>query len=71
MKLEKFPLCDIFKYKIFYRFFKGIKVIQPLNEIEFNKEKVLSYFKKNMVGLNMSINIMSQDSPNFMKVSGC
>jgi len=38
-KLEKFPLCDIFKYKIFYRYFKGIKVIQPLNEIEFNKEK--------------------------------
>jgi N-acetyl sugar amidotransferase len=38
-KLEKFPLCDIFKYKIFYRYIKGIKVIQPLNEIEFNKEK--------------------------------
>jgi len=38
-KLEKFPLCDIFKYKIFYRYFKGIKVIQPLNEIEFNKKK--------------------------------
>ena len=38
-KLEKFPFCDIFKYKIFYRYFKGIKVIQPLNQIEFNKEK--------------------------------
>ena len=46
-KLEKFPLCDIFKYKIFYRYFKGIKVIQPLNEIEFNKEKSIELLQNN------------------------
>lgn len=39
LKLKKFPLCDIFTYKIYYRFFKNIKVIQPLNYTNFNKEK--------------------------------
>ena len=38
LKLNKFPLCDIFTYKIYYRFFKGLKVVQPLNFIEYNKE---------------------------------
>ena len=37
-KLSKFPTADIFKYKIYYRFFKGIKVLQPLNYIEYKKK---------------------------------
>ena len=41
LKLKKFPLCDIFTYKIYYRFFKGLKVIQPLNYIEYNKSKCM------------------------------
>ena len=45
LKLNNFPLCDIFTYKIYYRFFKGLKVIQPLNFIEFNKEKSMELLK--------------------------
>ena len=44
-KLLNFPLCDIFTYKIYYRFFKGLKVVQPLNFIEFNKEKSMELLK--------------------------
>ncbi len=44
-KLLNFPLCDIFTYKIYYRFFKGLKVIQPLNYIEYNKEKSMDLLK--------------------------
>ena len=45
VKLQSFPLCDIFTYKIYYRFFKRLKVIQPLNFIEFNKEKSMDLLK--------------------------
>jgi len=38
-------LCDIFTYKIYYRFFKGLKVIQPLNYIKFNKEESMEFLK--------------------------
>lgn len=38
VKLKTFPLCGMFKYKIFYRFFKGIKVIHFLNMIDYQKE---------------------------------
>jgi len=41
IKLKKFPLCNIFTYKIYYRFFKDLKVIQPLNYIEYNKSKCM------------------------------
>ena len=44
-ELKKFPLCDIFTYKIYYRFFKGLKVIQPLNYIKFNKEESMEFLK--------------------------
>lgn len=39
--LKTFPLCDILKYKIFYRFFKGVKVIRPLNFMRFIKEEAM------------------------------
>lgn len=47
IEIRDFPLCDIFTYKIYYRFFKGLKVIQPLNFIEFNKEKSMELLKNN------------------------
>lgn len=37
-KLKSFPLAGIFKYKLYYRFFKGLKVVQPLNYIPYTKE---------------------------------
>lgn len=37
--LKEFPLCSMFKYRIFYRYFKGVKVIKPLNYVNYKKEK--------------------------------
>jgi N-acetyl sugar amidotransferase len=37
-KLKRFPLSGLFKYKLYYRYFKGIKVIQPLNYIKYEKK---------------------------------
>jgi len=38
MQLKDFPMCNIFTYKILYRYFKGIKVFQPLNYFDYKKE---------------------------------
>ena len=37
--LKTFPTADIFKYKLYYNYIKGIKVVKPLNYV--------SYIKKN------------------------
>lgn len=39
LPLKKFPLCSMFKYRIWYRYFKGIKVIKPLNYVDYRKEE--------------------------------
>lgn len=44
--LKKFPQCDIFKYKLYYRYFKGIKVISPLNYIHYNKDEAMDFLEK-------------------------
>ena len=44
--LAKFPQCDIFKYKIFYRYFKGIKVVSPLNYIDYDKQHAMDILEK-------------------------
>tara|TARA_B100000989_G_scaffold125527_1_gene93061 strand:- start:1460 stop:2596 length:1137 start_codon:yes stop_codon:yes gene_type:complete len=41
VELSKFPTADIFKYKIYYRFFKNMKVIQPLNYIRYVKSEAI------------------------------
>ena len=46
MKLDKFPTADIFKYKIYYRFFKNMKVIQPLNYIKYIKSDAINFLEK-------------------------
>ena len=37
-KLTTFPTCDIFKYKILYRFWHGVRVVKPLDWLPFYKE---------------------------------
>jgi len=37
-RLDKFPLSDIFFHKIYLNYFKRIKVVKPLNLIEYNKK---------------------------------
>ena len=44
--LLKFPISDIFKYKIYYKYFKGIQVIQPLNFIDYKKESAKKILKE-------------------------
>lgn len=39
--LKTFPLADIFKYKVYYRYVKGIKVIKPLDLMPFIKEDAM------------------------------
>lgn len=40
-KLETFPTCDIFKYKIYYRYIKGIRVIKLLDSVPFIKKEAI------------------------------
>lgn len=44
--LKSFPLANIFKYRIFYKYFKGIKVIKPLDLIPYEKEKSMQFLEK-------------------------
>ncbi|MBD8082317.1 N-acetyl sugar amidotransferase [Chryseobacterium caseinilyticum] len=37
-ELKKFPVIDIFEYKIFYKYFVGMHIFNPLNHIRFLKE---------------------------------
>ena len=39
--LKTFPLADIFTYKLYYRFIKGVKVVKPLNYVPFHKEEAM------------------------------
>ena len=38
--LKTFPLVDILKYKIYYRYFLGMKVFKPLDLLPYNKAAV-------------------------------
>lgn len=40
-KLETFPMCDIMKYKTYYRYLKGIRVIKLLDSVEFIKKDAI------------------------------
>ena len=39
--LKSFPLADIFTYKLYYRFVKGVRVVKPLNNVPFVKEDAM------------------------------
>jgi N-acetyl sugar amidotransferase len=39
--LKTFPLSDIFTYKLYYRYLKGIQVVKPLNYVPFFKEAAI------------------------------
>jgi N-acetyl sugar amidotransferase len=44
--LKSFPLASIFKYRIYYKYVKGICVIKPLDYIPFEKEKAMQFLEK-------------------------
>lgn len=39
--LKTFPLADIFTYKLYYRFVKGVRVVRPLNYVPYVKEEAM------------------------------
>src|SRR5205085_2075444 len=39
--LKRFPRADIFKYKLYYRFIKGVRVVKPLNFVPYRKEEAM------------------------------
>lgn len=39
--LKTFPLADIFKFKIYYRYFKGVRVVKLLNYVHYIKEEAM------------------------------
>ena len=44
--LKNFPTADIFKFKIYYRFVKGVRVVKPLNYVPYIKEKAMKEMTK-------------------------
>lgn len=41
IQLKTFPLCGMFKNRIYYRLFRGMKVVHPLNYIDYDKDKAI------------------------------
>lgn len=39
VKLKTFPMCDIFKYRLYYPYIKGMKRVAPLDFINYNKSE--------------------------------
>jgi N-acetyl sugar amidotransferase len=39
--LRTFPTADIFTYKLYYRYVKGVRVVKPLNYVPYVKEKAM------------------------------
>ena len=39
--LKTFPMADIFTYKLYYRFIKGVRIVKPLNDVPFHKEEAM------------------------------
>lgn len=44
-KLETFPLCSMFRYRMYYAYFRGMKRIAPLNYLPFNPSKVEDFLR--------------------------
>jgi len=45
-KMETFPFSLIFKHKIYLRYFKGLKMIRPLDNMKYNKNLATKVLKK-------------------------
>lgn len=41
--LKTFPMADIFTYKLYYRYVKGVRVVKPLNHVPYIKEDAIQF----------------------------
>ena len=48
VKINKFPTCDILSYQILYKYLYGIRIVQPLNYINFSKQKAIDQLNKEL-----------------------
>jgi len=44
-ELKTFPIVDIFTYRIYYRYFRGMKIIKPLNYFPYIKKDVEKFLE--------------------------
>lgn len=44
--LRRFPLANILTYKLFYRYFKGIRVVRPLNYFPYIKASAIAFLRQ-------------------------
>ena len=45
-ELKTFPMCDLFKYKIYYRYFKGMRVLKLLDSYPYIKKEAIDELVK-------------------------
>ncbi len=48
IQLDKYPRLDILEYKILYKFIYGIKIHQPLNYINYNKDEAMKTLSRKL-----------------------
>lgn len=41
--LVNFPLANVLKYKVYYRYFKGVRVVKPLDYVPYIKEEAMQF----------------------------
>jgi len=46
VKLRTFPLCGMFKNRLYYRYLRGLKVIHPLNYTKYEKDEAIHILKE-------------------------
>lgn len=46
--LKTLPLCSMFKYRLYYRYFKGMKVVKPLDMIPYKKEEAIATLQEEL-----------------------
>ncbi len=44
-KMESYPFSSVFRHKIYLRYFKGVKVVKPLNYLPYIKADALSFLE--------------------------
>ena len=44
--LKTLPLCSMFKYRLYYRYMKGMKIVKPLDMIPYKKDEAIATLQK-------------------------
>ena len=44
--IKNLPLCGMFKYRLYYRYFKGMKIVRPLDLIPYTKADAIATLKR-------------------------